>query len=286
MVDLSIVIASFNTKDLTIDCIKSVIDLTKGISYEIIVIDNASSDGSAEAFNKNKKVKLIKNETNLGFAKANNQGIKVASGKFILLLNSDTKLTSNILMPLVDIMEKHADIGVISCALKNKDGSLQATGGYFPTLLRVFTWMFFIDDLPIISGLISSYHPKISFYNTNHEMDWVTGAFFLTRKEIWQKRGLDEDYFMYVEEVDFCFRVKKDGWKVLYDPQYNLIHYGGASSTSSHPILSEFRGLKIFYKKHKPAWQSLVLRIILKIGAFLRIFLISPRIYKNAFVQV
>ncbi len=295
--DLSIIITSYNTKELTVACLESIFEHTEKVNYEVIVVDNASRDNSVDAISKIKnqnvkiQIKIKKNSRNLGFAKGNNQGVKASSGKYILLLNSDTLLTANILDPLVAWMEANPEVGVFSCRLKNKDGTTQATGGYFPTLLRVATWMFFIDDIPFISPLISSYHPKASFYNQSRFLDWVTGAFFLTRREVWEENnGFDEGYFMYVEEMDYCFRAKKRGWQVSYDPKFSLIHYGGASSKTSFPIVSEFKGLKIFYKKHMPSWQLLLLRIMLKAGGAMRMILLGAlkgpdlfKIYKNAF---
>lgn len=293
--DLSVIITSYNTKHLTVDCIKSVFGKTKDINYEVIVVDNASTDGSLNALRKlqktNTKLLVIENKENLGFAEGNNVGVKRAKGKFILLLNSDTKITSNVLAGTLRVMEKNPKIGVFSCGLKNKDGTFQANGGYFPSLLRVLVWMTYLDNIPGFSEMLTSYHPDLSFYKKKHMLDWVTGAYFLTRKEIWDKvGGLDKKYFMYVEDSDFCFRVKKSGLDVIYDPSFSIIHYGGASSKTSFPLISEFKGLRLFYKKYYPAWKTLALRIMLKGGAAMRMFTLSlfkgPKffqIYKDAF---
>lgn len=287
MKNLSIIIINFNTKKITTDCIKSIIKKTKGIDYEIIVVDNASKDGSVEALEElNRNIdnfKLIKNKKNKGFGPGNNQGIKVAKGKFILLLNTDTIIHDNLLTEMVAWMRKHKNTGVATCALKNIDGTLQGTGGYFPTLFRVFAWMFFLEDIPLLDSLIKPFHPvhgQSPFYKGTsqfrkaREQDWVTGAFLLTRKEIIDEVGnFDEDYFMYTEEVDFCFRVKKVGWEVWYLPKWGITHLGGASSTSEFPILSEYKSIKLFYKKHMPPWQYVLLRIFLKGGAIARMVL-------------
>jgi GT2 family glycosyltransferase len=151
--------------------------------------------------------------------------------------------------------------------------------------------MLFIDDIPFISMLLTSFHPKPSFYRFKHKLDWVTGAFFLTRREIWEDlKGFDEQYFMYMEEVDFCYRARKK-WKVLYNPDFSLIHYGGASSKSIFPIVSEFKGLRIFYKKFFPGWQLTILRGVLKLGSVMRIILFSivkgpkeANVYEEAFI--
>ncbi len=284
MIDLSIIIVNYNTKKLIKDCLQSIINKTKGIDYEIIVVDNASQDGSVEWLTKQvgkySFIKLVKNKKNLGFAPANNQGIKKARGQYILLLNSDTIVKDNLLAEMVAWMEAHPKAGVVTAALINKDGSLQGTGGYFPNLFRVFAWMFFLENIPLVDRLIKPFHPMHPnspfykgevFFKKPHQRDWVTGAFFLMRKKVVEEVGLmDEDYFMYVEEVDYCWRIKKAGWQVWFLPQWKIVHLGGASSTSEFALLSEYQGIKIFYQKHKPAWQGWLLKWLLKAGAALR----------------
>lgn len=286
MKDLSIIIISFNTEKLTRECIESVFKNTKGIEFEIIVVDNDSKDGSVQYLKsletKKSQVKVILNKENTGFGQANNQGMKLSRGRYILLLNSDTLVTSNVLADLVSWMDKNEKVGVSSCALKFPDGRIQGTGGFFPTLGRVFAWMTFLDDIPGFSGIARSFHPmhglspldrNESFFESEKEMDWVTGAFFMMRRDVYEKAGgFDRDYFMYVEEVDLCFRIRKAGYLVRYLPKWSIIHYGGASSTNEFPLINEVKGLKTFYRKHYPIWQMLPLRILLKLGALLRIF--------------
>lgn len=303
-VDLSVVIISFNTKDLTLSCVDSVIKNTRGINYEVVMVENGSSDGSVEALRslQGTKVRLIENKKNLGFAVANNQAWKKALGKYVLFLNSDTLITDNVLGEMVEWMGKNATVGIASCMLKNKDGSIQPTGGYFPALLSVFSWMT-IQDLPFVDALIKPFHPLhiksffakgTDFYRKEKELDWVTGAFLFTRKVILEEvNGWDDNYFMYVEEVDLCFRIKKTGWRVRYLPEWDIIHYGGASGTKELSVVSEFKGLKRFYKKFYPSWQYPLLRLILKIGALGRIVLFgilegkeTAKIYAKAFTTI
>lgn len=280
--DLSIIIVSFNTKELLVSCIKSIFKHTKNIKFEIIVVDNNSNDGSAQ-ISKSLGAIVIKNKENFGFGTANNQGFKISRGKYVLFLNSDTEIEDNVFEGMVSWMNINSKAGIATCALKNKDGSLQATGGYFPTLPRVFSWMT-IQDIPFVDNIIKPFHPYHSkslffkggsFYESKKELDWVTGAFLLTRREVLEgSGGWDENFFMYVEEVDLCFRIKKLGYKVWYLPKWSIIHLGGSSSkTSEFSLISEYGGIKKFYKKHYPTWQTPILRLILKIGALGRIFL-------------
>ena len=300
-IDLSIIIVSFNTKELLRNCIESVIKNTEKVKYEIIVVDNASKDGSTElvnGFSKINRFKLIENKTNMGFGHANNQGMKECSGKYILLLNSDTLIKNNAIEKMISWMELNPKVGVASCALLNNDGSIQGTGGYFPSLIRVFSWMT-IQDIPFIDNLIKPFHPMRSksfrkgdaFFKEEKELDWVTGAFFLIRRKVIDKVGyFDEDYFMYTEEVDYCYRIKMAGWKIYYVPTPSVIHLGGASGIKGDNVLKEFNGIKLFYKKHYPSWQYPLLRLFLKIGALGRVLVfglieggVSAKIYAKAF---
>lgn len=303
MAKLSIVIVSYNTKDVLKQCINSIKSIIKSVDYEIVIVDNNSTDDTKKYLKKikNKKIKTIFNKENLGFAAGNNIGIKKSKSKYILLLNSDTYFKNDFLGKLLTWMENHKKAGIASCALKNKDGSVQGTGGYFPNLLRVISWMLFIDDIPLINRLVKPFHPhspKSPFYKGDElfkkekQQDWVTGAFFLLKKKVVDQVGwLDEKYFMYTEETDFCYRAKKKGWQVWLLPQWNITHLGGASSTASLSILYECKGVKRFYRKHYPKWQYPILIFFLKLGSLLRIFLFgalegkkSAKIYLKAFL--
>ncbi len=278
--DLSIVIVNYNTSNLTNACIESLFKFTKNIKFEVIVVDNGSSE---KLKLKNQNIKLIESKKNLGFTGGNNLGMKIAKGRYTLLLNSDTVIHDNVLGEMVNWMNKNPQVGISTCSLKNTDGSLQPTGGFFPTLPKTFAWMFFIDDL---LPFVKSFHPQASFYTQKRELDWVTGAFLLVRTDLSKKVGLlDEDYFMYTEDTDFCYTIKKLGYKVMYLPEYSITHYGGASSIKEFPLLSEYKGIKIFYKKYFSQWQYSVLRIFLKCGALLRmiVFPSKAKIYAKAF---
>jgi hypothetical protein len=294
---LSIIIVNYNTSTLLKECISSIRKSTKPIPFEIIVVDNASTDKSDKylsSLSSEKQIKVIKNKKNLGFSKANNQGIKIAEGEFILLLNSDTLINDNIFPKLFEWLDVNKQAGIVSCKLKNSDGTIQATGGYFPTLSKVATWMLFFDDLPLLNKLLKPFHPKAEFYpNTDFQLDWVTGAFFLIRREVIDKIGyLDEDYFMYVEDLDYCYRAKKEGWEVWYLPFVSIIHLGGASSTKAYPLISEYENIKLFYKKNLPVWQYQILIFLLKMGAVLRIIVFSlfsaerSKIYAQVYKKV
>lgn len=278
---VTVIIVNFNTKSLLINCLNSLfISLKKFIDkneYEVIVVDNGSSDNSIEAVGKYyPAVRLIRNSDNLGFAKANNQGIRIARGKYILLLNSDTEVDYDTLYNLYKYIEENKQVGVVGCKLVGRDGQIQPSAGFFPSLGKVFFWMTFIDDLPYLNHLIKPYHVETkSFYESSKDVDWVTAACIMVRKEAIDNAGiLDEKIFMYGEEMEWCYRIKKAGYAVAYTSEAETLHLKGASGSGENAgIIEEFKALSYFYNKHKPFWQHLVLSSILRFGALLRLVL-------------
>lgn len=274
-IDLSVIIVNWNTKKLLDDCLSSIYKFTEGITFEVIVVDNGSEDGSSQMVKKQyPQVKLILNKDNLGFTKANNQGIKIAKGKYILLLNSDTYLVEKSLKKLVDRAKSTDNLGALGPMLLNEDRTIQQSVGFFPHLPQVFWWMSFIDDLPF-GIMLHPYHVNHDvFYKSDHEVDWVTGAAILVPKKVITKVGaLDEQIFMYGEEVDWCWRIKCANFKVLYSPATRIVHIGRGSTgkISKNAIIGEYKGIKYFYQKHKGRLSLQLLRTLLKIGALARI---------------
>lgn len=301
--ELSIVIVS-SKKDFLFDCLSSLRTVLKGLESEILFIDNASADNLKSQVNKLfPEVKVIRREVNGGFGENNNMGMKVAKGRYVLLLNDDTKiLDKNIFKEMIAWMDSHPKVGISTCALANPDlKNYQGSGGYFPTLPRVFAWMSFLDDIPGVDRLIKPYHPfhgssfytNEGYFKSSHKQDWVTGAYFLMRKEAMDQAGLfDEDFFLYVEEVELALRFAKHGWEAWYLPQWKIIHYGMSTNGSEKATIFEMQNLKLLYKKHYPSWQLGILDLILKVGIILRIGLYSilkpsvAKIYAKALTVV
>ncbi len=233
MIELSIIIVNWNTKDILQMCIESVYKTTQNISFDIIVVDNGSTDGSAAMVQKKfPRVKLIRNKRNLGFAAANNQGIKKAQGLFILLLNSDTIILDNAIRKTVEFMKRKSDAGAVGCKLLNPDYSLQHSCYNFYSffkrvVVRKFIPKFFI---PLkyqrnLESLITSWD-----YSEVKEVDYVRGAFIMVRNEVFREVGLlDESFFMYGEEADLCLRMERAGWRVYFYPEAQIVHLKGAS---------------------------------------------------------
>lgn len=294
MVDLSVIIISFQDRKILWQCLSSIGKETKDIKYEVIVVDNASTDGSV-AFVKSQisksklqTVKFIANKKNLGFARANNQGIKIARGRYILLLNQDTIILNGALQKMVGWMDNSLQVGLVGCRLLNKDKTIQPSAGYFPNLLKIFFWASFLESLPVIGNLIRPYHIKErSFYNKLEYPDWVQGAFYLLRREAAEATGLlDENYFMYVEEIDYAFRLKKAGWRVAFAPEAEVVHLGGDTrqTRNERAVLGEYKGLKLFFQKHKPVREMLFLGLLLVYGAGLRM-IIFGKIMRSGYLK-
>ena len=285
MIDLSVITINFNTSSLIRGLLDSLEGLMGNLKYEIFVIDNKSSRSDREKLRKNvkkyKNLNLAENSKNLGFGKANNIGIRRSSGKYILLLNPDTYADKIDFGEIIKWMDKNPNVGAMSCKLKNRDGSIQGTGGYFPTLFRVFFWMFFLDNIPLLNKLNKPFHPQHprsplnndKFYSKLISLDWITGAFFLIRRSSIPKGGFDENFFMYGEDVDLSKRIKEAGYDIIYNPFWSIIHLGGQSSDNSYPIITEFNGVKLFYKKYMPQYQYPILRVILLVGIIFRFVL-------------
>jgi len=276
---LSIIIPSYNTKNLLKECLASIFVETGEVKFEVIVVDNHSQDGSGEMVKKEfPQVKLISLKKNVGFGKANNLGVKKAQGEWLLFLNSDTQIMNRAIDEIfreVSSDKFQATSLVVGCQLLNPDGTIQPSVGFFPNLGRVGATMFFLDDLPFFKRWLKPYQQDdIGFYHRQQEVDWVTGAFLLVKKKDFEEiSGFDERIFMYAEEVDLCYRLKQKGAKVLYLPMGKITHHKGASSLDGFEaaVIGEYKGLINFFKKHRPPWQLAFLRVGLALGALLRI---------------
>jgi GT2 family glycosyltransferase len=273
--DLTIIVLSYNTKDITNECLtrvkvaKLATEKALGNKVETVVVENASEDGSLEMIRqKHSWAKLIVSKTNTGFSGGNNLALKEVKTSFVLLLNSDAYIEEDTLIKAMEYFEKNPECDVLGCKLKFADGRLQPSGGYLPTPLNTVLW---ISGLSIIPGLDSHpIHPRDkSFFTEEKEVDWVMGAFFMFKKEVYNKTGgFDETIFMYGEEVEWCKRIKDNGFKMFYAPEFAITHLDKASSKFmlEKPLLNEIKGIVRFFKQHYKAqysWVSLVMRVCL-----------------------
>jgi len=260
---LSIIIVSFNTRKLTLDCLNSVYKEDAELDYEAVVVDNASKDGSTDALIKlqatNSGLKTIFNKENLGFAKANNQGIKIAKGEYILFLNSDTIVQKGSLGKLIEFAEKTPDAGVVGAKLLNRDGGIQASCFNFPSIKNAILQYWFGKK-----GLFDKYAPK---GKGPAVVDAVVGAVFLITPLALEKVGLlDERYFMYFEDIDYCRRVKAAGLKVYYLPEAGIIHYHGESGKTIKDESSQWKRLIPSSKIYHGVLKHYILTLVIWLG--------------------
>ncbi|MCA9998618.1 MAG: glycosyltransferase family 2 protein, partial [Anaerolineales bacterium] len=219
MLDLSIIIISWNVRELLRRCLASIAAGRGGLALEVIVVDGASHDGSAAMVAADFPwVRLLARDDNVGFPRGNNLGLELANGRYLLLLNPDTELVGDALTTLVRYLDDHPDVGLVGSQLLNSDGSVQSSRRRFPTVATAFfesTWLqpyaprqllahFYVEDVADAETAV---------------VDWVTGACMLTRRTVFEQvGGMDEVYFMYSEELDWCRRIKLAGWEIVYLP--------------------------------------------------------------------
>lgn len=254
---LSICIVNHNAKQMTLACLKSIYEKTKMISYEIILVDNTSKDGSQEAIrNEYPDVHLICNETNRGFAGANNQAMAIAAGRYIILLNNDTVLLNDALSIMVEFMVDHQDAGLVTCMLYNSDlKTFQRICRMFPTPLGTlfgrtsFLTKIFPNNYWSKNNLLTDWG-----YDSVKKIDWVPGAAVMVRKEIIDNiGGLDgETFYMYWEDTDWCKRIRDAGWEIYFTPEAKILHYGGQGGTKLNNLL---HNIKMMFYMHYSAYK-------------------------------
>lgn len=277
--DLSIIIINYNTQGFLRQCLKSL-----PVAAEIIVVDNASGDGSALMVQKEfSRVKLIRNQENIGFAKANNQALSLSKGEYILFLNPDTVVPQKTIPGLISYLEKHPQVAVTTPALQLRRGQLDmACHRGFPTPWAAFCYFAGLEKLFPKSRIFAQYHQTWQDLKTTHEIDGCCGAFLLTRRCVLDEVGFfDEQYFFYGEDLDLCYRIKQAGFKIIFYPKVKAIHYKGVSSglrPESHDISqadqatqqqakqAAMEAMIIFYDKFYRYRYSRLVTLLVKLG--------------------
>jgi GT2 family glycosyltransferase len=287
--DVSIIIVSWNTCDVLRGCLRSILEETRDVSFEIIVIDNASRDDSAAMVrNEFPVAKIIENSDNRGFAAANNQGIRVASGRYILLLNPDTVILKSAICRCVAYADHHPDVGVVGCQVLEDDRRIQRTGFSFPG-----PWNLFLT----VSGLSRAFpnsrlfgRPELGWWGRNSEqdLDVVSGMFMLVRHEAIEQVGLlDEDYFVYTEEADWCYRFFRAGWRRVFTPCAQIVHLDGGSKSTSQVSVKMFvqiqKSTMIYFRKHLGlgAWLAAKIVYVVSNSARAAIWFLSSIVTRN-----
>jgi hypothetical protein len=267
MCDLSVVVVSWNVRDLLRQSLRSLLDAPEPAGgLDVIVVDNGSSDGSVEMVRSSfPQVRLIANRENRGFPAANNQGIAIARGRYVFLLNPDTEVVGDALRTMVNFADAHPDVGVVGPQLLNPDGTVQSSRRRFPTpatALFESTWLEPLAPRRLLDDYRVLDHPDDAIL----DVDWVDGAALMARREAIERVGLlDEGFFMYSEELDWCRRFRQDGWRVIYLPTAQIIHHRGKSSeqvvTARH---IHFQSSKVrYFRKHHGVFVAELLRLFL-----------------------
>jgi len=274
MSTLSIIIVSYNTRDLLRSCLSSVFEHAKEENPEVIVVDNNSNDGSVDMLQSTfPRVKVVANTENRGFAAANNIGIRMATGELILLLNPDTELLPQCLSNALTYMKNNSRVGILGCKLLNSDGTVQQSARDVPSLWTLLLEISLLYKVLPHSGLLRN--PWVTAADQEQEVDVVKGAFLMTRRSIFETVGyLDERFFLYSEEQDWCVRAKQHGWRIVYYPKASIVHHERASSkpgpdSTKYLIYdSEF----LYFFKHHGRSYAIAALLLMWIGILLRLF--------------
>ncbi|MEW5694045.1 MAG: glycosyltransferase family 2 protein [Candidatus Hydrogenedentota bacterium] len=291
MIDLSICILTWNTKDLTVKCIESILKNTRRITYEIILVDNGSSDGVSEYIKTYfPVVRIIRNEQNIGFTRGNNQALKIASGRYSILLNNDTEVGKNCLDLMVEFMDRDRDVGIACCRMYYPDGTL-----YYNIHTSFPRWSNVLAERSIVSELF--YNTKLHkyFYNKyyetekeaferDHYIHWGLGAFLVVRKEVIEQISiLDERLFIYFEEIDWCKRAIDAGWKIKYYTEPVVIHHTAKSIVQEYPKMTQVwhHSRFYFFSKHYGWFSMLFLKVVTGTGILIRLYKYSRELKSN-----
>lgn len=279
---ISVIIVSYNVKDFIVPAITSLKRALSSFEYEIFVVDNASRDDSVQAVRSNfPEVTVIENRENVGFARANNQAIQKARGEFVLLINPDTLVQEDVFSYLFDFMKKHPKAGAATCQILNEDGSFSIdTRHSVPTPATAFWKTIGFDRLFPKHKMFGRYNLTFLDTEKTYEVDAISGSFMFIRKKAIEQIGmLDEDYFMYCEDVDYCYRLNRNGWKVYYAHDSYILHYKGESSKSDYfKYIKNFsRSLKLFYQKHFSKNYNFIFHKIIDAGIAARAFLLYSK---------
>lgn len=260
---VSIILVNYNGGEIVLNCLRSLLQFLHIIPYEIIVVDNASTDGSAALIaEKFPTIQLIRKAENYGFGTGNNIGVKQAKGKFLFFLNTDTLLISDVLSHLVVLMEKHPKVGIIGTKLLNSDGTLQLSVAAEISIIGEYQTLKQLKQYTALNKR-AAIEQKFAQAQT---VNIVIGAAFFMRRSLFETLGgFDEAFFMYFEESDLCQRSRDCGWQILYTPDVSIIHLGGYSvGKFSNRMQLEYRRSQLYYyQKHRSFWEQAVLRLYL-----------------------
>lgn len=276
--DVSIVVVNWNVRELLKSCLESVYTYTKDISFELFVVDNNSNDGSAAMVAGSfPAAHLIANTANLGFASANNQAFTKCTGRYILLLNPDTELTDNTVKKMCSFMDAHPEADALGIKLTYPDGRLQPSCRHFPSIAIDFFESLYLDQAFPCSMIFNRYRMGCWKHDDTRQVDQPYGACLMFRKSTLDRIGfMDERFFMYYDEVELCYRLKRSGGKIFYTDTITVIHHGSQSSKQAISACDHYKHYSrlLFFEKHYGAWSvyvltgNLIIRTLIAWGLF------------------
>lgn len=275
MIDLSVSIVNTNNRDLLVQCLDSICRTIGQLSYEIWVVDNCSTDGSVEAVRARfPQVRIIENTDRLGYPTSHNRALQHCQGRHVLVLNEDMLVLPGALETMVAFMEAHPDAGMVGCRLLNADGSLQPSCRAFPNLWIQFFRSLYLDKLFPGNRWTGANYMSYWGHDTVREVDVIKGCCMLVRREVLAQVGLmDERFFIYYEETDWCYRTKQQGWKVYFTPDAEIIHYGEQTTSrqSARMTLIQRQSLLKYFCKHHSRPATALVRLLSIVETGLRV---------------
>ncbi|MBP9732123.1 MAG: glycosyltransferase family 2 protein [Candidatus Magasanikbacteria bacterium] len=272
---LSIIMVSWNTAEFTKKALASVFKETNGFEYEVIVVDNNSSDLSVSMIQKEfPLVRLIENKENVGFGKANNQGMLIAKGDYFFLLNTDTLISDSAITKLVNYLDLYPEVTCVGPRLLNTDGTFQhACRRNLPNPVSAFFHLFGFTKIFTKNRVVNTYKKYVDNPDITEPVEAISGAAMMFRRNVYEViGGFDEDFFMYGEDLDFCKRVFDQGWKTVYVSESRITHFGGGSSNKRRTasLVNFYESMWIYYKKHFYSKANLILSCIIFAGIKVR----------------
>lgn len=272
--DLSIAIVSYNTRALSLDCLQSAFETAGNVSFEVILVDNNSHDGTADAVRTNyRTVHLIVNQQNRGFSKAVNQALNISRGRYLLMLNSDTRLQAHALEHMVACLDREPDIGAVGCRQRTEDGRMYQSCFPFPSVRDHLLYAAsFRRCAPTIQSALAS--KRIIDCSCSQDVDWINGACLMVRRDLMNAcGGLDEGYFMYFEDIDLCQAIRERGYRIRHLADRDIIHLIGRSGEGNRAQLNlvwEFSRIR-YVEKHFPWWKRWIMKSWIAAGTFVKL---------------
>ncbi|MBI2037796.1 MAG: glycosyltransferase family 2 protein [Candidatus Magasanikbacteria bacterium] len=272
---LSVILVNWKTRDITRDALVSIYKETRNIEFEVIVVDNNSQDGSVEMIKKEfPQVILIENSDNRGFGKANNQGLKIAKGDYLMFLNTDVVVLDHAIEKLVNYLDTHADVMMVGPRLLNRDLTFQhVCRRMLPNPTNSFFHLFGLTKIFKNSKFVTDYKQYLADPEVTGPAQALSGAAMMFRKAVYEQiGGFDETFFMYGEDLDFCKRVLDKGWKTVYVSEAKIIHFGGQSSGKRwvKSLINFYEAMWLYYRKHFYNQHNIILNLIIWMGIKVR----------------